>query len=190
MRRALCGKKGLVCGFGEFFWRRWSELGFCWGEEAALEGVPGGRGVGEDEGEGEGEGGELVGGDAGQDALLGGVEEVRRRRGRARVLDRHDHVADRHEHHALEDAAGNPVDLTLPLGANNLADSKAIVIDTLPASVLASFSGDSGADATDVEATEATATPDLSAAERAELRELLSDLVANDPYFGGLANRV
>ncbi len=37
---------------------------------------------------------------------------------------------------------------------------------------------------------EATATPDLSAAERAELRELLSDLVANDPYFGGLANRV
>jgi len=37
---------------------------------------------------------------------------------------------------------------------------------------------------------EATATPDLSAAERAELRELLSDIVANDPYFGGLANRV
>lgn len=37
---------------------------------------------------------------------------------------------------------------------------------------------------------EATATPDLSAAERAELRELLSDLVANDPYFNGLANRV
>ena len=37
---------------------------------------------------------------------------------------------------------------------------------------------------------EATATPDLSAAERAELRELLSDIVANDPYFGGLANRI
>lgn len=37
---------------------------------------------------------------------------------------------------------------------------------------------------------EATATPDLSPAERAELREMLSDLVANDPYFGGLANRV
>jgi hypothetical protein len=37
---------------------------------------------------------------------------------------------------------------------------------------------------------EATATPDLSAAERAELRELLADIVANDPYFGGLANRV
>ena len=37
---------------------------------------------------------------------------------------------------------------------------------------------------------EATATPDLSAAERAELRELLADIVANDPYFGGLANRI
>jgi len=37
---------------------------------------------------------------------------------------------------------------------------------------------------------EATATPELSAAERAELRELLADIVANDPYFGGLANRV
>ena len=37
---------------------------------------------------------------------------------------------------------------------------------------------------------EATATPDLSPTERAELREMLSDLVANDPYFGGLANRV
>jgi len=37
---------------------------------------------------------------------------------------------------------------------------------------------------------EATATPDLSPAERAELRELLADIVANDPYFGGLANRV
>lgn len=37
---------------------------------------------------------------------------------------------------------------------------------------------------------EATATPDLSPTERAELREMLADLVANDPYFGGLANRV
>ena len=37
---------------------------------------------------------------------------------------------------------------------------------------------------------EATATPDLSPAERAELREILADIVANDPYFGGLANRV
>lgn len=37
---------------------------------------------------------------------------------------------------------------------------------------------------------EATATPDLSPTERAELREMLTDLVANDPYFGGLANRV
>jgi len=37
---------------------------------------------------------------------------------------------------------------------------------------------------------EATATPDLSPTERAELREMLSDLVSNDPYFGGLANRI
>jgi hypothetical protein len=37
---------------------------------------------------------------------------------------------------------------------------------------------------------ESTATPDLSPTERAELREMLADLVANDPYFGGLANRV
>lgn len=37
---------------------------------------------------------------------------------------------------------------------------------------------------------EATAGPELGAAERAELRELLTDLVANDPYLGALANRV
>lgn len=37
---------------------------------------------------------------------------------------------------------------------------------------------------------ESTATPDLSVDERAELRELLSDLVANDPYFTNLTNRV
>lgn len=37
---------------------------------------------------------------------------------------------------------------------------------------------------------EATAGPELGAAERAELRELLTDLVANDPFLGGLANRI
>lgn len=37
---------------------------------------------------------------------------------------------------------------------------------------------------------EATADPSMDAAERAELRELLTDLVANDPYLGGLVNRV
>src|SRR5687767_2495322 len=37
---------------------------------------------------------------------------------------------------------------------------------------------------------DATATPDMDATERAELREILTDLVANDPYLGGLANRV
>jgi hypothetical protein len=37
---------------------------------------------------------------------------------------------------------------------------------------------------------DATATPDMDATERAELREMLSDLVANDPYLGALANRV
>jgi hypothetical protein len=37
---------------------------------------------------------------------------------------------------------------------------------------------------------DATAGPELDAAERAELRELLTDLVANDPYLGGLAGRV
>ena len=30
----------------------------------------------------------------------------------------------------------------------------------------------------------------LDAAERTELREILADLVANDPYLSGLANRV
>jgi len=30
----------------------------------------------------------------------------------------------------------------------------------------------------------------MDATERAELRELLTDLVANDPYLGALANRV
>ena len=37
---------------------------------------------------------------------------------------------------------------------------------------------------------EATASPELGAAERAELRELLTDLVANDPYLAGLGNRI
>lgn len=37
---------------------------------------------------------------------------------------------------------------------------------------------------------ELTAGTELGAAERAELRELLSDLVANDPYLAGLAGRV
>ena len=37
---------------------------------------------------------------------------------------------------------------------------------------------------------EATAGPELDAAERAELRELLADLVTNDPYLGGLVGRI
>jgi hypothetical protein len=37
---------------------------------------------------------------------------------------------------------------------------------------------------------EATASAEMDETERAELRELLSDLVANDPYLGGLANRL
>ena len=37
---------------------------------------------------------------------------------------------------------------------------------------------------------DATAGPELGAAERAELRELLTDLVANDPHLGALAGRV
>jgi len=37
---------------------------------------------------------------------------------------------------------------------------------------------------------EATAGPGIDATERAELRELLTDLVANDPYLGGLVGRI
>jgi hypothetical protein len=37
---------------------------------------------------------------------------------------------------------------------------------------------------------DATAGPELGAAERAELRELLTDLVTNDPYLAGLGNRI
>jgi hypothetical protein len=37
---------------------------------------------------------------------------------------------------------------------------------------------------------DATAGPELGAVERAELREMLTDLVANDPYLGGLAGRI
>ncbi len=37
---------------------------------------------------------------------------------------------------------------------------------------------------------EATATPELGAAERAELRELITDLVANDPHLAALASRL
>jgi hypothetical protein len=37
---------------------------------------------------------------------------------------------------------------------------------------------------------ELTAGPELGQAERAELRQLLTDLVANDPYLSGLVGRV
>jgi hypothetical protein len=37
---------------------------------------------------------------------------------------------------------------------------------------------------------DATAGPGLDASERAELRELLTDLVANDPHLGGLVGRI
>ncbi len=37
---------------------------------------------------------------------------------------------------------------------------------------------------------EAAAGPELDPAERAELREMLTDLVANDPYLGALARQV
>lgn len=37
---------------------------------------------------------------------------------------------------------------------------------------------------------DATAGPELGPAERAELREMLVELIANDPYLGVLANRV
>ncbi len=37
---------------------------------------------------------------------------------------------------------------------------------------------------------EATAGPELGATERAELRELLTDLIANDPHLGALVGRV
>ena len=37
---------------------------------------------------------------------------------------------------------------------------------------------------------DATAGPELGPAERAELREMLTDLVANDPHLSALAGRV
>ena len=37
---------------------------------------------------------------------------------------------------------------------------------------------------------DAAAGPDLDAAERAELREMLTDMVANDPYLGRLVGRI
>jgi hypothetical protein len=37
---------------------------------------------------------------------------------------------------------------------------------------------------------EATAGPGLDASERAELRELLTDLVTNDPHLGALVGRI
>jgi hypothetical protein len=37
---------------------------------------------------------------------------------------------------------------------------------------------------------DATAGPELDPTERAELRELLTDLVANDPHLGGLVGRI
>ena len=37
---------------------------------------------------------------------------------------------------------------------------------------------------------DATAGPDIGPADRAELRELLADMVANDPYLAALSNRI
>jgi hypothetical protein len=92
------------------------------------------------------------------------------------------------------DGADGPDDIEGPEGADAAADVQSTAatgatgdIDALAAEVAAGRI--TRQEAID-RLVEATAGPELGAAERAELRELLTDLVANDPYLGALANRV
>ena len=87
-----------------------------------------------------------------------------------------------------------PSDIDAPEGVDDVADveraseaTRSPDIDALSAEVAAGRM--TAREAID-RLVDATATADMDAAERAELRELLTDLVANDPYLGALANRV
>lgn len=85
------------------------------------------------------------------------------------------------------DAADGPDEIDGPDDAASVDAASASMVDGLAAEIAAGR-------LTPHEAIErlvdATAGPELGAAERAELRELLTDLVANDPYLSGLAGRV
>ena len=82
-----------------------------------------------------------------------------------------------------------------PDGANDIADVATETVDAAASTMVDQLAADIAAgklsqrEAID-RLVEATAGPELGAAERAELRELLTDLVANDPYLAGLGNRV
>jgi hypothetical protein len=87
-----------------------------------------------------------------------------------------------------------PTEIDAPEGVEDVADverptetTRAPDIDALSAEVAA---GRMTAREAIERLVDATATADMDAAERAELRDLLTDLVANDPYLGALANRI
>jgi hypothetical protein len=91
---------------------------------------------------------------------------------------------------AVEDARG--ADATDATGATTStaatsATSGAADVDTLAAELAAGRL--TPREAID-RLVDATAGPELDATERAELRELLTELVASDPYLTGLAGRV
>jgi hypothetical protein len=82
---------------------------------------------------------------------------------------------------ALEDAAGTAE------AASVEAAGHGTVVDGLAAEIAAGRM--TPREAVD-RLVDLTAGPELGAAERAELREMLTELVANDPYLGGLVGRI
>jgi len=98
---------------------------------------------------------------------------------------------------------GGPKGPTAPDGASEI-DGLAgeAAVERAPATGATSATGDVDALAAEVAAgrltpreaidqlVEATAGPGLDATQRSELRELLTDLVANDPYLGSLVGRI
>lgn len=91
-------------------------------------------------------------------------------------------AADAAEGADAADAAGDVADVERAAATGHTPDIDALAAEIAAGRLTAREAIDRLVDA--------TATPEMDAAERAELRELLTDLVANDPYLGSLANRV
>ena len=85
------------------------------------------------------------------------------------------------------DATGGPSSAPAAAGTERAAPTQSADIEALAAEIAAGRM--TPKEAVD-RLVDATAGPELGAAERAELRELLRDLVANDPHLGGLLGRI
>jgi len=85
------------------------------------------------------------------------------------------------------DGLDGPDDVAADPGVDETAAASQALVDNLAGEIAAGRL--TPREAVD-QLVELTAGPQLGADERAELRELLTDLISNDPYLGGLVGRV